>query len=557
MGASSYVGRVGGLAVALGLGAVVFSGHGVASAAPDTESSAETSESVGSASTDDRGTVQPSTSSSAAGDHRSPDSSDDAQDASRAGSPDAETPETPQAKPAARSSSSRGRLEARASRLAEADPSTATPEMSSPHQSIPSEVSSETAVASTAEVVPTPVPMVTVDVADGAPPGPSEDEPQTPDTPGAVWTLLAGAHRESVVKRQAVVLPGPVAVAEGPPSVQDDADSVSDTAVVDLPPMPVTEGSSFTVSTDFMEGFVADYLARGGDPTDNARFFFGDLAVASLDALVNPNVQPEEARLLLGNLTASGYFGGLWLRDSLRDNATGADTPAPADDSRDERPLDEAATATLAPAAIAIRLFDALATFLNKAAAGKHPWVVRTVARIAVPVQLFLYGYNRGYLEFVLENPPPGVPSRKDSLTCAGFLDCNSTAFPLELATRYDSALDRLDAPATLRWGEMAVWTKFIEGAAGVGRSVWKVITGLTGGFSPTTYNALVDLSSAFLMVTKAATLSSMLAYADRDVDLGRSSLRLQSGLWMWVGSYFAGLISAAPAGTMPESVAS
>ena len=43
-----------------------------------------------------------------------------------------------------------------------------------------------------------------------------------------------------------------------------------------------------------------------------------------------------------------------------------------------------------------------------------------------------------------------------------------------------------------------------------------------------------------------------MQAYADGDTDLGRSSLRLQAGLWMWSGSYFGGLASGAPAGTLP-----
>ena len=34
MGAGAYVGRIGGLAVALGIGAAVFTGHGIASAGP-------------------------------------------------------------------------------------------------------------------------------------------------------------------------------------------------------------------------------------------------------------------------------------------------------------------------------------------------------------------------------------------------------------------------------------------------------------------------------------------------------------------------------------------
>ena len=112
--------------------------------------------------------------------------------------------------------------------------------------------------------------------------------------------------------------------------------------------MPVTKGASFTVSPDFIKGFAAHYVAGGGDPTDSAHFFFGALAVASLDALADPNVTPDQTRLLLGNLATSGYFGGIWLRDNLRD--TSGSTAS----------LNTSATAApgpLSPSAIGIHLF--------------------------------------------------------------------------------------------------------------------------------------------------------------------------------------------------------
>ena len=318
---------------------------------------------------------------------------------------------------------------------------------------------------------------------------------------------------------------------------------------VHLPAMPVTKGASFTVSPDFMAGFAVDYVAGGGDPTDSARFFLGDLAVASLDALAGPNATPNQTRLLLGNLATSGYFGGIWLRDNLRDTSGSAASVNP-------RAI--APAGALSPSAIGIHLFDALAAGLVGASQSSSGWVVRTAAHASVPVLLALYGYNKGYLDVVLENPPAGVPSMQDTLSCAGFLACNSSAFPLELATKYDGALDSLDNPASLRWLEMAAWTTVLQTATGAGRFVWEAIAA-GGGFSPASYTALADLSSAYLMVSKAAVLSSMSAYADGDGDtsVGRSSLRLQAGLWMWSGAYFAGLASGAPAGTLPTIVVS
>jgi len=313
---------------------------------------------------------------------------------------------------------------------------------------------------------------------------------------------------------------------------------------VDLPQVPVSRGWSFTVSPESIAEVAADYVADGGDAADAPRFFFGDLAVTSLDTLAGPDLTPERAGLQLGNLAVSGYFGGIWLRDNLRE------APAPADAA----PALTAGTSDLTVSAIGIRLFDALAGGLMGAATTRSDWIARTAAHASVPVLLALYGYNRGYLEVLLENPPAGVPSMQDTLTCDGFLGCRSDAFPLEIATRYDGALARLDAPPSLGWQEMKLWTAVLEGATGAGRVVWEAIA-RAGAFSPASYQALVELSSAYLMVSKAAVLSSMIGYADGDAGLARSSLRLQSGLWIWSGAYFAGLASTAPAGTLPEIV--
>lgn len=360
--------------------------------------------------------------------------------------------------------------------------------------------------------------------------------------PAVASVASAQTARPSRVLRRAAIADVPAAPAVGPgPAVTPESvpsRRASGQVTVDLPQVPLGQGWSFTVSPDSIADVAADYVADGGDPTDGARFFFGDLAVTSLDTLAGADLTAEQSRLQLGNLAVSGYFGGIWLRDNLRE-APAVAVP------------DMTATTDLTVSAIGIRLFDVLATGLMGAAATRTDWVARTAAHASVPVLLALYGYNRGYLEVLLENPPAGVPSMRDTLTCDGFLDCNSTAFPLEIGTRYDAALVRLDDPSSLGWQEMKLWTAVLEGATGAGRGVWETIAG-AGGFSPASYQALVELSSAYLMVSKAAVLSSMLGYAGGDAGLARSALRLQAGLWIWSGAYFAGLASSAPAGTMP-----
>ncbi len=311
---------------------------------------------------------------------------------------------------------------------------------------------------------------------------------------------------------------------------------------VSLPPLPLREGSSFTVSDDAIGRRAADYVAAGGDAEDSARFFFGDLAVSSLEVLADRDVTAVQVREELGNLTASGYFGGIWLRDNLRD--------APA-----QSQPDAAAPADLTVSTMGIRLFDMMAAGITGAAVSPNGWIVRSVAHVSVPILLAVYGYNRGYLEVLLENPPPGVTPAPGSLACDGFLSCSSSTVDVEIATRYDEALNKLGTPRSPAWWEMAAWTALLESATGAGRFVWELIAA-QGSFSPRSYEALVELSSTYLMVSKAAVLSSMQAYADADTDLGRSSLRLQAGLWMWSGAYFGGLASGAPAGTLPRIVA-
>jgi hypothetical protein len=361
-------------------------------------------------------------------------------------------------------------------------------------------------------------------------PRPSAAEPApTVDLTPAVVHRRAGRYPQSAAANTDPVVPATPAPA---PAV-----------TVQLPPMPVDKGQSFEVSPEAITTAAGDYVAAGGDPKDNPRFFFGDLAVRSLDALAGANPSPTQIRADLGNLALSGYFGGVWLRDSLG-NAPSA-TVAPVGTAT--------AASSLSLSAIGIRLFDAFSAGLTGLATSRPTWIATAAARASVPVLLTLYGYNRGYLQYLLENPPAGVPSRLDSLTCTGFLACNSSAFPLEIADRYDRALTTLDRPTSLPWHEMKAWTSLLEGATGTGRFVWGLIG--QGGFSPATYDALVDLSSAYLMVSKAAVLSSMLAYVDGDADLARSSLRLQAGLWMWSGAYFGGLASDAPRGTIPTIV--
>ena len=306
---------------------------------------------------------------------------------------------------------------------------------------------------------------------------------------------------------------------------------------VDIPPMPVTKTRAYTVSQPAITEAATAYVAKGGDPADAPQFFFGDLATGSLDTLASRKLSRDQVRVEMGNLAVSGYFGGIWLRDNLR--------------AEPAQPVGAGTSSGGVVSAIGLRMFSVLTGGLSGMSG--VPLLARPVAHASVPVLLALYGYNKGYLEYILDNPPAGVPSMKDTLTCNGFLACNSSLVDLEIANRYDGALVDLADPPTLRWVEMKIWTSVLAATTGAGKFVWQIIG--AGGLSPTSYDSLVDLSSAYLMISKAATLASMQAYANRDTDLASSALLLQAGLWMWSGAYFSGLASNAPRGTIPSIV--
>jgi hypothetical protein len=333
-----------------------------------------------------------------------------------------------------------------------------------------------------------------------------------------------------------VVTPAPAA-----PTVVTPAPAAP-TVSIDLPPMPVSKTRAYTVSQPAITDAATAYVAAGGDPADSPRFFFGDLATSSLDILASRSLTRDQVRVEMGNLAVSGYFGGIWLRDNLR-----AEPPQPG------QLVPAGAQTGGVVSAIGLRMFSQLVAGLSTAS--EVPLISSLTAHASVPVLLGLYGYNKGYLEYLLDNPPAGVPSMRDTLTCKGFLDCNSSLVKLEIANRYDGALVDLAHPPTLRWAEMKLWSSVLELTTGAGRFVWKIIG--AGGFSPTSYASLVDLSSAYLMIGKGATLASMQSYADRDRELASAALLLQGGLWMWSGAYFSGLASNAPRGTIPTIVTS
>lgn len=270
-------------------------------------------------------------------------------------------------------------------------------------------------------------------------------------------------------------------------------------------------------------------------------FYLGNLALGSIDRVCDSSA-PGAAEALLGNLYVSGYFGGIWLRDSLADRSSGVAAAS-------------TASAALVGTGLGETVFSALARLgaqQLERARGAPDGELIDAAHASLPLLLTLYGYNLGYIEVAVENPPAGFPATVSPIDCDGFLACSGSAVELATLDRYAPALREIAAPPNAAWQAVADdVARFGEGSVSAGRGVWENILG-GSSISGAAYQPLLDLSAGYLLVSEAAVLANAVAFADGDAAAARCGALVQTGLVIWSGSYFEGLAAPAPAGTFP-----
>ena len=305
---------------------------------------------------------------------------------------------------------------------------------------------------------------------------------------------------------------------------------------VSVPPVPFPTASAFAVDLDRLDDLACLECAIGD--ADNTRFFFGGLPLAATDALHgDPDVRAE-----LGNLFLSGYFGGLYLRDSMGSNDPGDESDG------DENPMSAAVSEAIGGATHAA--LDGTVQGLVHTARHGSPNEVRVASLALAPAMAAIYGYNRGYLEVAIENPPDATVTPPE-LECESFFTCRTDAFPLAALDALEPTAQALVSPPDAPWSTVATslhdtGMRSVEG----GRQVWERL--LDGAdFDADAYAAIIDLSYGFLEVTEAALLGLAEGVVG-DVEVGRTGLLAASGLLVWAGSYFLGLQADAPSQELP-----
>jgi len=281
---------------------------------------------------------------------------------------------------------------------------------------------------------------------------------------------------------------------------------------------------------------------------------------------------PVEPEVLEGLLYLSGFFGGVWLKGVL--NSGGAAwarvwSPAGRVERRNERALhscpqvprrnrsliDIRSPGRVRPTDFAGFLFSGLASFVDtllKTARTAEPPALSRFLLDNLDAFILLYGYNRGYLESILEQPPRGVVPPAGYLACANFLGCRTPVPMIPALEEVLPLIERLEDPPDGRWESMrnkvrAVGPQAVE----MGYRVWTDFLGVDE-MRPEDYQVLLDLSAGFLIYCQLLVLTSMDAWVNEDEGTAREAVTLAAGMTAWVGGYGIGLISDYPVERLP-----
>jgi hypothetical protein len=321
---------------------------------------------------------------------------------------------------------------------------------------------------------------------------------------------------------------------------------------VNIPEFPFNENESVTIDQGIIETFAQQFTAGVGEGKTDAEFFLGYLPLKTADMLCSGNINHYDTDRLLGNLYVSGYFGGIWLRDALGGNTQDAQSFL-----MDALPDDVRSTLGSGDNSLIFNILMMMAGSKIKRA-GSNDFTALAACRLSMPMFLLIYGYNWGYFNYILTNPPEGSDEFEQPCNCSRMLDCNVPGLTLETLDKYKGSRDLLGNPekakgiSVLRWYEMRVLTGiWANGAVNTGSGVWKNI--MNENMDKETYILLLDLSARFMLVAEMSILPSMKGYAEGDAEACRCGLLQQAAMIVWAGSYFMGLGSDAPAGTFPS----
>lgn len=334
-------------------------------------------------------------------------------------------------------------------------------------------------------------------------------------------------------------------VTSSAPDVPGELDSSALEAWVEFPDYPFLDNNGIQVDEGQLIALASAWCESSDTASGAPEFFFRELPLWTVGQLCGTDALPE-LQSLLGSMYLSGWYGGIWFRDNAELMPGSSDDGGmPRSGTSDEDFLAIAANAEML---LTLSLEGTLGevtghnmeSLSGSSASGD-------LMESMMGNLLTLYGYNQGYVHAVFTRPPAGVDRSGVFLPCPDYLDCPLTGTPLDVYSGFRQALDRLADPPSQGWTDML---SLVEGSrmwADIGDGLWS-----SGSILPEAWRVLVDINSAYLKVTSAAVLATMLGAVDSNEAAGRCALRLEAAADTWNRAYFLALRSDAPVGTLP-----
>jgi hypothetical protein len=302
---------------------------------------------------------------------------------------------------------------------------------------------------------------------------------------------------------------------------------------VELPEFPALASALAEEGRDYLDSLATDYVCGlpVGTAPDNVKFMYGYAPIRAFNDIIAGKI--DNIKKMRWLLHISGYFGGQWLNSNITMSMGGMGTIKRAG----EMSFINADTIAGAALAAASGTKEALFEYNRK----------MIIAGFIIP-DLGMsadFGYNRGYLLEIYENPPAGCTPPASYISCSGLLWCT-------YADKRVPALAGLEGVAIKLRDLSGRWRMLREGEAtddgdgaaaaqndcdALGRQVWSGVMS-TEGIKQDFYLGLIDVSASFLEVVQAAALLGAKGYGEQDEAAGRTSALLQSGLVFWLASY-------------------
>lgn len=297
---------------------------------------------------------------------------------------------------------------------------------------------------------------------------------------------------------------------------------------VSVPDQPFVDDEMLSADPAALNALAEAACVDAGGRADINRFLFGVAPSVIFNELLTRDGGGGSRDLEsdIWVLYLSGYFGGVWLRGEIveaQPDSLIAGFGTVPDRARVLEVTDDARAAYRAASS-------------DDVGAVARAWAARD----------FLvdnFGYNKGYLLQILEDPPEGLTSPADLLRCFGPIDCRYRPVTIPALLEYDHVPPLIADPPDAAWAQVADGVGSLQDAAEVrGRGVWSA--GLSvQGFSQESYETLLDVSAAFLEAVQATTLANIEAAAESDGPLARQGAAADAAFRVWVGAYTMGLL--------------